>query len=126
MRKASLALILIMFAVAMADAQKPGELQEKCSIEGLVVDGMSGRPLKRAELSMNGTERESEASFAVTDASGRFVFEGLSPGRYVLWASHDGYVASHLLDHSHRGTPLSLAPGQHIKDLVFRLTPTCR
>jgi len=73
---------------------------------------------------MNGTEREFEASFAVTDASGRLVFEGLSQGRYVLGVSRDRYVGSQVLDQSHRGTPLSLAPGQHRKDLVFRLTPT--
>src|SRR6516225_728609 len=84
------------FLAPAALAQDGGMSQEKCTIAGTVVDAASGQPLRGAEVRLRGTGGVSvsgtQSSSANTDASGRFVFEGLSAGRYVLMASHDGYA----------------------------------
>jgi hypothetical protein len=60
---------------------------------------------------------------ASTDASGRFVFEGVAAGRYLLLATHDGYVNNGRDNPGLRGHLLSLASGQHVNDVVLRLLP---
>jgi hypothetical protein len=102
-------------------------VQEKCSIAGTVVDGVSEQPLRGAEVRLRGIPSASlpvsQAMSASTDASGRFVFEGVAAGRYLLLATHDGYVNSGRDNPGPRGHLLSLAPGQHVNDLVVRLLP---
>jgi protocatechuate 3,4-dioxygenase beta subunit len=58
-----------------------------------------------------------------TDADGRFVFNGVTPGRYVVMASRDGYVSNRGDNFRLRGELLSVAPGQHVNDIVVRLLP---
>jgi hypothetical protein len=120
-------IMLAMFLAPFARAQNTGSVQEKGTIGGTVVDAMSGQPLKGADVKLRGVPSESDpipkSTSSSTDAVGKFVFEGVLPGRYSLFASHDGYV-----DNTHdaawtRTKSLSLASGQHINDLVFRLLP---
>ncbi len=126
-RLAATPIILYLLVVLPATAQTPGLLQEKCTITGTIVDAVSGQPLKGADVKLRGVPSESDpipkSTSSSTDTGGRFVFEGVLPGRYNLFASHDGYV-----DNTHdaawtRTKSLSLASGQHINDLVFRLLP---
>jgi hypothetical protein len=108
-------------------AQNGALPQDKCAIGGTVIDVVSGEPLKGAVVKLAGTAMPNDPApaapsvFASTDSNGRFVFEGLSAGRYLLLASHDGYVKSQFGDL--RGKSLLLAPGQHVNDVVVRLLP---
>jgi hypothetical protein len=58
-------------------------------IEGTVTDD-KGRPLAGVAVTAHGSELE----FAVTDGEGRFVFDGLPAGPYVLRAHMPGFAAS--------------------------------
>ena len=122
-------IVLCVGFASLADAQEAVLPQEKCSIEGTVVDAVSGQPLRGAEVRLRGftpgaTAPVAQSASAGTDANGRFVFEGLTAGRFRLMASHDGYLDDN------RGTPgllrgkmLTVAPGQHANDIVIRLVP---
>jgi hypothetical protein len=114
------------FAIS-AYAQNAGLVQEKCMIAGTVVDAVSEQPLRGAEVRLRGTPGTSapvsQSTSASTDANGRFVFEGLAAGRYVLMASHDGYANNNRDNPGLRGKMLAVAPGQRINDVVLRLLP---
>jgi uncharacterized protein (DUF2141 family) len=125
--------IPVVFSVCIAPvahAQNAEQPPEKCTIGGTVVDAVSEQPLKGAEVRLRGTpgapgtpsQMTSQPKSANTDASGRFVFEGLTAGRYLLLASHDGYVNNNR-DNALRGQWLAVAPGQHVNDAVLRLLP---
>ncbi len=123
--------VLSAFFALSACAQDPGLSQEKGAISGTVIDAVSQQPLKGAEVRLRGLptaagtaqQSTSRSTSASTDANGRFVFESLSPGRYLLLASHDGYVNNYRANAGLRGELLSLASGQHINDVVLRLLP---
>jgi hypothetical protein len=120
-------IVLCICLVRSATAQNAGPAQDKCTISGTVVDAVSEQPLRGAEVRLRGLPGEgaavSQATSANTDAGGHFVFEGLSAGRYLLLASHDGYVNSSRDNAGMRGKMLPVAPGQHINDIVLRLLP---
>jgi hypothetical protein len=122
--------ILIAFSVffaTSADAQDAGLPPEKCTIGGTVVDAVSEQPLRGAEVRLRGTPGGSvpvsQPMSTRTDANGRFVFEGLLAGRYLLLASHDGYVNSTRDNPGLRGNLLTVTSGQHVNDVVLRLLP---
>lgn len=114
-----------------ARAQNAELSQEKCTIGGTVVDAVSEQPLKGAEVRLRSIPNASaplaqsvtQAKSAVTDANGRFAFEGIAAGRYVFLASHDGYVGNNRDNQGLRGQSLTVTPGQHVSDLVLRLLP---
>jgi protocatechuate 3,4-dioxygenase beta subunit len=134
MKPPFLMLVLIVLSVFSVHAQNAAVPQEKCTIAGTVIDAVSEQPLTKAEVrlrrapgpletaSQPASQSVLQSLSASTDASGRFVFDGLSAGRYVLLASHDGYVTGR--ENSRlRGQMLSLTSGQHISDVVLRLLP---
>jgi hypothetical protein len=125
-----LVISIVIFEVrgASARAQNAELSPEKCSIGGTVVDAVTEQPLKGAEVGLRSTPRgptdsPSPPKFASTDANGKFVFEGVSPGRYLLLASHDGYANNNRGNMGFRDQWLSVAPGQHLNDVVLRLLP---
>ena len=88
-------------------------------IEGYVVRARTepATPLVDARLDLN------NSLIARTDSSGRFVFSGLPPGRYRLRVTKDGFVRQQY-PHSAMdaaGTPIDLAAGQQIRNVVFKL-----
>jgi protocatechuate 3,4-dioxygenase beta subunit len=120
--------VLLAGAAHSQNAQPP---QEKCTIGGTVVDAVSEQPLKGADVRLRGipnasgppSQSATQARSANTDANGRFVFDGVAAGRYMLLASHDGYVNSNRDNQGLRGQMLSVTPGQHVSDVVLRLLP---
>jgi Carboxypeptidase regulatory-like domain len=131
----AVAVLLSVFLAASARAQEAGFPQESGSVAGTVIDAVTEQPLKGAEVRLrNIPAAATSASQSVsrslpqptstnTDASGRFLFEKVSPGRYFLLASHDGYVNNNRGYADLRGRSLSVAPGQHVSDIVVRLLP---
>lgn len=104
----------------------PTRPEDLCSIEGHAVNALTGEPLKKAQITMNNLGgRSNTTPGAVTDAGGRFVIESIDPGRYNISAERNGFVRFQYGARGPRrlGTPLTLSPGQHTRDLVLRLTP---
>ena len=96
MRRSALVLAVVALRIFGSHAQDAAESQ-KCTITGTVVDATSGQPLRNANVSaipqMRSQEPAAESASAITDATGRFSFETLAPGRYMLSASHDAVTA---------------------------------
>lgn len=127
MRKATLATLLILLLAGGASAQNAEEAQQKCVIEGTVVDANTQQPLRGATVTVRGMMANRGANSVMstsanTDANGHFVFSGLAGGRYLISASHEGYPNQGRLP-GRRGKLLTVAPGQHIGDLVISLQP---
>jgi hypothetical protein len=90
-------------------------------ITGRVLDGVTGRPMKRARVTANAPGTANRA--VQTDEAGVFDFPGLPAGRYNLSVQKSGYVG---LSYGQRrplqpGTPIQLEEGQHFKDIEFRM-----
>jgi uncharacterized protein (DUF2141 family) len=120
-------ILLCAFFTTSAHAQNPALPQDKCSIGGTVIDTVSGMPVKGAAVKLRGIRDDSAAApqstSASTHPSGRFLFEGLSTGRYILLASHDGYVKNDPAFGYFGEKWLMLATGQRVSDVVLRLVP---
>src|SRR5262249_34831411 len=108
-------------------AQEPGGT---CTVEGLVVNSTTGRPLKKAiviaQSAAGGRGATSQAPQrgALTSADGRFTLT-LNPGTYWLRVTRNGYLDQGYgqMRPADSASTLTLAPGQHVTDLTFRLLP---
>jgi hypothetical protein len=117
------AAILIALAAPCLRAQSP-DSQAKGSISGTVSDSITQQPIPGATVSLrNRGARSADNPSATTNAEGEFILQGIAPGRYIIFASHDGYV-------SQRGTGSGLSrqmvlvgSGERVTNLKFRLAP---
>ena len=112
--------------------EPPAEVkpEDRCTIEGLVVNAATGEPLKKARLVLRSVGAPQanpprEAYAALSDASGRFAIREIAPGRYYLRARRNGFAQQ---DYGQkgpdsRGTVLALERGQVLRDLTIRLQP---
>src|SRR5205823_14122980 len=57
------------------------------SLPGQIVDGGTGRPVSGAELQLETPEWKPVGEPVSSDSDGRFLFRGLTAGRYILSAS---------------------------------------
>ena len=102
------------------------EESQLAAIAGTVVKASTGEPLKKAQVVMNKEEeiRDEHPLYAITDAAGHFSIERISPGRYNLEARRAGYLTARYgqgQQPDRRGAVFTLAVGQKISDLLFRL-----
>jgi protocatechuate 3,4-dioxygenase beta subunit len=108
-----------------ADPQ-PARPEDKCSIEGQVVNAQTGDPLKKARVRLYSNDgRQNNNYSAVTDGGGHFIIQAIDPGNYTLFAERNGFTEAQYgaRGAGHGSTPLPLSPGQRIRDLNFRLVP---
>jgi hypothetical protein len=90
-------------------------------IRGRVVDAQSGLPLPDTQLRLTGAVRPER--IMGTDDDGRFAFENLPTGRYMLTATMPGYLK---LEYGQRrpfepGKPIDLREKQTLDDVDFAL-----
>ncbi len=112
---------------ALALAQTPP--QDQGRIEGILVNQVNGQPLRKGTVSLRLTvtgpqpaAAPAPGSYAVaSDAEGKFVFEHVDPGRYVLMADRPGYIRATY--RSSGGAFLNVGPGQVVKNIRFAITP---
>ena len=103
--------------------------EDRCSIEGRVLSAATGEPLRKAQIQamlMSAGGRANASTFAtISDAEGHFSITKLEPGQYHVSVSRNGYANTSYGQRKARGpaTPLSLSPGQNVRDVVFRLIP---
>jgi Carboxypeptidase regulatory-like domain len=64
------------------------------TIQGTVLQKPQGQPVKKATVQLIGQAGQWQYS-AVTDADGRFIVEGVKPGRYVMMVEHAGFIEAH-------------------------------
>lgn len=122
-----------LFLAAGVDAQQSAPVksqgpskQESCSIQGRVVNAVSGEAVKKADIVLARRESQQDQRYTTaSSSSGWFAMQDIEPGRYSLTATKRGYA--HLVYGAHgRGRPgaaLSLDPGQRLADIVLRMSP---
>jgi hypothetical protein len=92
------------------------------SISGTVVNETTGNPVRRARVTLTGTELRGGRS-VMTDDQGRFTFQALPAGRFTMTASKPGFVDNtYGAKRSGRpGTPIQLADGQNFNRATIAL-----
>jgi len=89
-------------------------------VAGIAVDSVTGEPVPRAHVTLNGFTNGKQRSYgAMTTAEGKFSITGLPGGNYYLSAERLGFVPNSRI----AGT-VSIKPGDHKADLTLKLTPT--
>jgi hypothetical protein len=105
---------------APVEAQAPGVIQ------GIVLSGATGQPLRRAQALLKPADSKGAALYQTTDETGAFSFSNVPPGRYTITVQRDGYLplsAGRIGDN--KMPPIfSVNSGETIGSLVFRLTPS--
>jgi hypothetical protein len=100
------------------------------SVEGRVVNSITGGPVPLARVWLDNSADDSENSQAnlrsLADAVGDFTLRNVQPGAYRLSASRRGFI---LAEHSQGGAQQSvgdvvLTAGQSLKGFTVELTPT--
>ncbi len=97
-------------------------------VEGSVTNKLTGAPIKGAHVIY--TRISSAADPAASpisrdsDTQGHFHLE-LAPGSYRLWVEREGFARQHYGSPvpESTGSVLTVAPGQELHDLMFRVTP---
>jgi Carboxypeptidase regulatory-like domain len=117
----ALALAGAVFGQSVAgDAAAPA--RATASLQGQVAKDPGGDPVKKALIELI-AENQSEAGnyTAVTAADGTFHIEGITPGRYHLFAERTGFLEVEKNHARADGRVLTLAAGQETKDILIRL-----
>jgi len=95
------------------------------SVEGSVVNSATGEPIKKASVTLVGAPgpdaRAHAPLAAMTDASGRFHFDSVEPGLYVVGAQRDAYMNTQ--GRYGMAAPFRVAEEQQVKDVVVKLVP---
>jgi len=100
--------------------------QENGSIQGRVVNAVTGEAVKKAEIVLFRRDSQQNQSYTTNaSTSGWFAMQDVEPGRYNLSVSKRGYA--HLTYGAHGpgrpGAAFSLDPGQHLADITLRMSP---
>lgn len=109
---AGVVLCSLVFGQQAADQSK-----DLGSIEGRTTNVVSGDPVRKVKLTLFHTGQDGKSHAAASDAEGRFVFQDVEPGTYHIQAEKAGFLDESL------GSPLTVAKGQHVKDIEYKLTP---
>src|SRR5689334_5070147 len=103
---------------------KPDQL---CTLEGAVVQSTDGEPAKKVIVTLTdfGGHRQSSQHTAVADSNGQFIFKEIEPGKYTMQAGGGSYPFQVYGQGAGDNRPkfITLEPGQHQKDIVFKLAP---
>src|ERR1700693_6218490 len=72
--------------------------EDMCSLEGGVVNAVTGEPLKKVTLNLTRTDVPPGMAFSQTystssDAGGKFTIKPIEPGKYRLAANRNGFVS---------------------------------
>jgi len=92
------------------------------AISGRVITADTGRPVKRARVSVSSGELP-EGRAAATDRDGHYAIEGLPAGRYTINVSRAGFVSTAYgqRDPLRVGKPLTIREGEQVRGIDFRL-----
>ena len=92
-------------------------------IRGRVVDGETGRPLRRARVNLTSPELGREGLVASTDDEGRYELIELPAGRFTLGVQRGGYLTLRYGQRrpNEQGKPIELAAGASLDNIDFAL-----
>ena len=100
------------------------EVKGTAVLKGRIVAGESGKPLRRARVTIRASELGTEGQRTTsTNLDGRYEFKDLPAARYRVSVTRGGYLG---LDHGQRrpgemGRPVQIADGQTLEKIDFAL-----
>jgi 5-hydroxyisourate hydrolase-like protein (transthyretin family) len=101
-------------------------VQQGYRIAGVLVNWVTGQPVAGVSVAIaptaQGTDREISQT-VTTSGDGRFVFAGLSRGKYSLMAAARGFMLQYFERHGMYATAIAAGPDLDSVHLVFRLQP---
>jgi protocatechuate 3,4-dioxygenase beta subunit len=97
---------------------------DKCSVEGTVINSVSGEPVKKAAVTLSPMRQGTSPYTTITDAAGHFLIDEVDAGRFRLTAYRSGYIEPS----SPHGNPkysdaFTLEKGQKMKEIALNLVP---
>ena len=81
-----------LLSVSALRAQPAAAPEPKGSIEGRVVNALSGEGLRKVSLTLTATRGKDKTATAQSDDNGRFAFRDLAPGGYRLSGERNGFL----------------------------------
>lgn len=119
---------LVLFGIQMQAQAPPRRPQQQAvaqeqpaSLRGIVVNALTGEPIPRAEVNVNGWGKEPRAFGALTTAEGKFSVTGMPAGRYNVRVERPGFTAPE--GAAREEQQLTLTPGENRDDFKLRLVP---
>jgi protocatechuate 3,4-dioxygenase beta subunit len=120
MNRLFLFVFLCLFAPVISATQTNApQAPPKQSIQGKVVDGKTGQPIRKVNVTLAGGDPVSNYS-VLTAADGSFSIDNPNPGRYTVTLEHNGFVPATL---NRRQNSFTLQSGQALTGLVFKMLP---
>jgi hypothetical protein len=103
-------------------AARAASPQDRFRISGTLVSAVTGLPISQADVGISANEPN---SLRVTKSAddGKFLFEDVAPGKYVLFARHRGYRRQNYQQHENFTTAIVAGPGSETEHLRFALEP---
>jgi hypothetical protein len=119
---------MIRLVVAIGSVLYPVAAQQvnrEFSLAGQVVDGATGKPVSSASLELATPLWEPVGKLVSSDSEGRFMFRGLSAGRYVLSASRPDFGTVYYGELPDQGAFLTIPVGDEApqEPVLFRIKP---
>jgi len=122
--------IVISFSVLAAPQETSiaTDLAKKATIEGVIVNEVTKRPVHKAEVKLYKQGKMGEASSGesaysvVTDAAGKFRIDNIEPGEYTLIPHKAGFFSTRAY-FGLSARDLKLAAGVSLTDLRYALLP---
>jgi len=125
--------IVLLAPAALAQNESPQKTQPQykpeqlCTVEGAVVQSTNGEPAKKVVVTLTDFVVHGQMSqhSAMADANGHFIFQGVAPGKYTMQAGGGSYPFQVYSQGERENRPkiITLEPGQHLKDILFKLAP---
>jgi hypothetical protein len=126
----SLCLVLLLVGETLIAQNTVVPRQPLSSVAGQVVQESAGTPLRKVAVQLAPSEgstvfRQDERNWhsATTNPDGRFQILGIQPGEYRVFLERNGFLSSTRRSRLYSSTLLSLAPGQELQGLLFRMRP---
>src|SRR3984893_17607565 len=109
---------------AAQPAAQQARAAQNLRVSGIVVDGLTGQPLSQAQVFLTAQAVRDSEQFVMTGEDGRFTFENLAPGHYMLFGNHKGYIQQVYKQHAQFSTAIIVGPDLDTEPLGFDLRPT--
>src|SRR5215471_5162080 len=123
-------MLMLLTGPAQGNATKPSkqvpqttpssDQEQGYRVIGTVVDSTTGARLSGAQVTITSFDTQ-EAVGMLTDENGRFAFEDVPAGKYVLSAKRKGYLEQLYKEHQQFSTSIITGPGLNTENLRFEL-----
>jgi hypothetical protein len=126
MKVQTIAALLLVLQQTTMSARPQQQQVPKSSIEGTVVRIGTGEPILGARVTVVRTgSTPSEGISVSTGFQGKFIISDLDAGTFLMEVAANGYARQKYGQRvvGEPGTPINLAAGQSVKNVVIRLTP---